>query len=559
MYKPLDDKIRKLRRPFTKELVEGWHKKDLEDVDKYTEKCFKYILRSLSDKGVYFDGIERVCPIEFYNTVTRSNNSGNKDFEISRNSFFGVRLKFYHIDERTSKRTDLKQPLIYLPFTNKHGDIYNRNSLYSLQYVLSERGPSVDGVRNKTIFIRVLGYKFKVTVELFKFYKVDTNGEAATRYPLGLKLPANRFYNSRKDRKIIERITPIPLLAWYVFANYGFTHAMKTFAECDFVIDYEEALIKSCPKNEGWEIYVNGGGIHPKCMSNRDSVAIEPGIAIRNRNRGYDVTPLGLQYAASLLFMFSVFSGEFDLGGIDNPEYWRLIIGYCSIRLGHKAPPETYLRQMVEHKISVEEYADDFTVDRYNKSNIPVKNTYELFNYLIINYSNIIRTYNPANLLHKEIACKEFLLENLIHAANDFKYTIRNKPNVTPKVIERELDSHFKLFGIDKSIRENNTILEQTGTDNPFIDYGLGIIRQTKSTVRNSTGSKKDEFDPNHPGSLIDASQGFVVSYQYATEPHPDGNAMFTTRVHIVHGKYIGLHEDDRELYEETVNRLAGR
>lgn len=548
-------KIREMRGPFTRELVDGWHKTDLEDIDEYTEACFRSIFRSLEEKGFFFDGIERVCPVEFFNLITKSNGSGSKDFEISKNSFFGVRLKPYYVDPVTKVRTDLKQPLIFLPFTNEHGDIYVRNSLYSLQYVLSERGPSVDGVRNKTIFIRVLGYKFKVTMELHKFYKLHVSMGNVSRFPMSVKLPANRFYNSRNDRKIKEKTTPIPLLSWYVFAKYGFDYAMKNFAQCEYRIGHEEDLIANCKESDGWEIYLNGNAIHPKCMNVGGSLEIEPGIAIRYKNPG-EINSLAFQYAAGLLFMLGVFSGIYSLEEIDDPEYWRLLIGYCSIRLGDNTPAETYLRQMAEHIVSVEEYADEFTMDRYNKSDIPVNDTYELFNYLIINYSNIIRTYNPADLLHKELASKEFLLENLIHAANDFKFKIRNKSNITPKIINRELDCHFKLFGIDRSIRENNTILEQTGTDNPFIDYGLGIIRQTKSTVSRRAGSKKDEFDPNHPGSLIDASQPYVVSYQFASKPDPDANGMLTPRVCLRNGKYTAVHEDERENYEATKRRL---
>lgn len=547
----------KARGGFTKELFD-WHKRDMDRIIPHLQLSFSNMFRSLKEKGYHFDGIETVCPLEFFNSITRSSSSGTKDFEIAKNSFFGIKINNHFVDPITGVHSELKCPLMFLPFTNNHGDIFTRNSTYSLQYVLSERGPSVDGGREKTIFIRVLGYKFKVTKEIHTFNRVYRNGTNINTSAINMTLPANRFYNSRNDRKITSKKVPIPLLAWYVFGKYGFTHCMREFAECEFMIDTMDTLVDICPKDEGWEIYANTASIHPKAFDRPKGTPLleEPAIAIKSRNKGGEISNLALQYAAGLLFMFGVFSHELDIRRLDDINYWRWIIGRCSIRLPVKTSPDVYLRQMNEHFSSVEEYADDITIDKYNKFDIEVRDTYELLNYLMMNYSNLIKLYDPADMLHKELASMEFLVDFLIHQANDFKFMIRNKSNITPKIINRELDAHFRLFNADKSVRENNTILEQTGTDNPFIDYGAGIILQTKSTVNRGPGKKKEEFDPNHPGSMIHASQPFVVSYQYASKPNPDGRGMLQPRVHLVQGRYTSLRPEDRELYESVKHRL---
>lgn len=552
---------RAARGGFTPALTDGWHKKDMDGIVPHLSKSFENMFRSLQEKGYYFDGIEEVCPLEFYNAITRSSSSGTKDFEIAKNSFFGVKIKNHFKDPVTGIESELKSPMMFLPYTNIYGDVFTRNSTYSMQYVLSERGPSVDGGRDKTIFIRVLGYKFKVTKEIHTFNRVFRSGNNINTGAINMTLPANRFYNSKGDRKISSKKVPIPLLAWYVFGKYGFTHCMKHFAECDYVIDTLDTLLDICPESEGWQVYSNTGGIHPKAFDRPRGAPLldEPAIAIKSANKGGEISNLALQYTAGALFMFGVFSHELDIRRLDDIDYWRLIIGRCSIRLPSHTQPDVYLRQMNEHFSSVEEYADDLTIDKYNKFDIEVKDTYDLLNYLMLNYSSLIKLYDPANMLHKELASMEFIVDFLIHQANDFKFMIRNKSNITPKIINRELDTHFRLFNADKSVRENNTILEQTGTDNPFIDYGLGIILQTKSTVNRGPGKKKEEFDPNHPGSIIHASQPFVVSYQFATKPNPDSRGFLQPRVHLVQDKYTALRPEDRELYEATTHRLKFR
>lgn len=554
-------KLAAKRNGFTQELVDGWHQKDMDGVMGLYEASLQNMFRSLQEKGYYFDGIEEVCPLEFYQAITKSSNSGTKDFEIAKNSFFGVRIKNHFVDPVTGVYSELKSPLIFLPYTNKYGDLYTRNSIYSLQYVLSERGPSVDGGNDKTIFIKVLGYKFKVTKEIHTFNRVFQNNGYLNTSAINMTLPANRFMNSRNERKITSKKVPIPLLAWYVFGKYGFKYSMETFGECEYKIDTLDTLAEICPAKDGWEIYSNTSQIHPKAFERPRGMPVleEPAIAVRNSTKGREVNNLALQYVGGLLFMFGVFSHELDIRRLDDIDYWRLIIGRCSIKLPIKSPPESFLRPMYDHFSSVEEYADDMTISKYNKFNINVKDIYELFNHLMLSYSSLIKLYDPADMLHKELASSEFLIDFLIHQANDFKFMIRNKANITPKIINRELDSHFMLFNIDTSVRQNNTILEQTGTDNPFIDYGLGVIHQTKSTVSSGPGSKKQEFDPNHPGSVIHASQPFVVSYQFATKPDPDSRGMLQPRVCLVQGKYISLHPEDREKYEATKHRLKFR
>lgn len=553
--------LRQQRGGFTPELVDGWHKKDMDRIIDHLQEAFSSMFRSLQEKGYIFDGIEEVDPIEFYNQITRVSGNGTKDFEIAKNSFFGVRILNHFKHPVTGVEEELKSPLMFLPYTNKHGDIKVRNGLYSLQYVLSERGPSVDGGRDKTIFIRVLGYKFKVTKEIHTFNRVYRNMSNINTSAINMTLPANRFMSSKNDRKITSKKVPIPLLAWYVFGKFGFSKCMNDFAECDYMIDTLDTLLDICPEKDGWQVLSNTGAIHPKAFDRPKGTPLlaEPALAIRSRNKGGEISNLALQYAGGLLFMFGVFSHELDVRRIDDIDYWRLIIGRCSIRLPQRTDPSVYLRQMNEHFTSIEEMADNITVEKYNKFNIDISSTYDLFNYLMRQYSSLIKLYNPADMLHKELASMEFLVDFLIHQANDFRFMIRNKSNITPKIINRELDTHFRLFNIDKSVRENNSILEATGTDNPLIDYGLGIILQTKSTVNRGPGRKKEDFDPNHPGSVIDASQPFVVSYQYASKPNPDGRGMLMPRVNLVHGKYTALHPEDRPLYEATKSRLKFR
>lgn len=560
--------LARTRKPFTKELTEGWHMKDLNDRGlTYLESCFRSIFKPLEAKGYMFDRLEYVDPIEFYNTITRPGgklSSGTKEYEISKNSFIGIRMVNHFKDPVTGKEEELKCPLMFLAYTNPYGDIWTRNSLYGLQYVLSERGPSVDGIKDKRIFVRVTGYKFNVTRELHTFNRVRELAGNILSSSMNMTLPANRFYAAKQDRSLKNRKkVPIPLLAWYLFGKYGFSHCMSQFAESEYQLDTLDTLLQRCREEDGWQVFSNTGAENPKAFPrtrNSEGDGYEPAIAVRSlHDIGGEISNLALQYAGALLFMFSVFTHELDVSKIDDIDYWRYMVGRCSINLPANSQKDVYLRQMNEHFTSVEEYFDEHTIDRNRRANIPVKDTYDFLNYLLINYSSMIKLYNPADMLNKELASMEFLMDNMIEVANNFKFRIRNKSNIAPRYIERELDAHFRLFNIDKSVRENNVCLEQTGTDCPFIDYGMGVILQTRASVGKGPGKRGNDFDPNHPGSLIHESQPFVCSYQYASKPAPDARGLLQPRLRLVDGRYTALHERDRELYTHVRERLSRR
>ena len=326
-------KVTAKQGPFTKALTDGFHMKDLERAVPYLSGCFRNMLKSLEEKGYYFDRIELVDPIEFYNGITRpgqgSTSSGTKEFEIARNSFFGVRIIHHFKDPVTGIEHELKCPYQFLPYTNKHGDIYVRNSLYGMQYVLSERGPSVDvSGKETTIFVRVTGYKFKVTKELHTFNRVYKVGKGIQTNAMNMTLPANRFYSSRNDRQIKNKRVPIPLLAWYLFGKYGFSQSMKEFGECEYKIDTLDTLLDICKEKDGWEIYSNTGAVHYKAFERPKGCPVieDPAIAIRSLNRTGEISNLALQYTGGLLFMFAVFNHE-----LDTPELMILTTGDSSL------------------------------------------------------------------------------------------------------------------------------------------------------------------------------------------------------------------------------------
>ena len=544
LIKPIND----VMPSFNPVLVEGFHKKEFENGIVWYDHALRNIFKSIEKRGVYFIRAERASPREFIRYLI---NSSRKVYDVHKETLYPVRLLFQYKD-KGGRLTDYVTYTM-LPYTDVHGDLFLRGAQYGLQFVLAERGLPV--TKENHLFVKVLGFKFKIGVEHFKYSQVYTETGAEVRRSGEINLAANRFYSPTEARKIKDNKTPTPLLAWYIFANMGFSNAMTEYGECDFRVGQVDTLLSECKAEDRWEIFTRPTG-DDNSRSLGDFINLDLGVAVRNKSpKRVALSAMGLQYACSLLFIIDCCSAYFDIDRLDDPDYWKLIIGRCSVKAGDS--DEYIMRLMYEHFDSINEYLDDDSIKKFASQAIVVANMFDLFNYIIANRSEIVQTTDRASMLYKELASLEFTLDSLLTAANNFKHDIKNNSEINQKKVARFLTSHFHIKEIDNA-RNANLIQEPSPTDNPFVDHVLGCMPQHK--VYTGAGKKKrGDFDTTDSASMTHASLPFVNSYLRVTNPNPDGRGFLSPCVYLINGKTTGLDPQFKELYERTDKRLRYR
>jgi len=152
----------------------------------------------------------------------------------------------------------------------------------------------------------------------------------------------------------------------------------------------------------------------------------------------------------------------------------------------------------------------------------------------------------------------EFTMDGLITLANQFKHFIKNNSELSFHKVKQFLaNSSFKLRSIDNA-RGSNMILEPTPTDNPFSEYMLGVMAQSKV----STGGRKQstgDFDVHDSANLTSASMPFVFSFQRVTKPAPDARGYLAPCGSFVSGNLTAVPDNRLELKDETDKRLKIR
>jgi len=541
----INDKMPK----FNQSIVDGFHQKEFEDGVIWFDHALRNILKSVEKRGVFFQKCVRATPTEFNNYLI---NSSRKVFDVHKETLYPVKIMIDYRDKGGKIISFTSYTM--LPYTDRHGDIFLRGAQYSAQFVLAERGLPV--TKENSLFVKVLGFKFKIGVEHFNFDQIHMETGTQINRSTDINLAANRFYSPTEARKIKDSKTPTPLLAWYIFANKGFSAAMTEYGECDYRIGTVDALLAECRPEDRWEIFTRPGSSTSNKCSLGDFINLDMGIAVRNLSpKRPALSAMALQYTCSLLFIIDCCSSYFDIDRLDDPDYWKLIIGRCSVKAGDT--DEYIMRLMYEHFDAINEYLDEDSIKKFASQSIVVTNMFDLFNYIIANRSEIVQTTDRASMLYKELASLEFTLDSLLTAANNFKHDIKNNSEINQKKVARFLTSHFHIKEIDNA-RNANLVQEPTPTDNPFVDYVLGCMPQHK--VYTGVGKKKrGDFDVNDSACFTHASLPFVNSYLRVTNPNPDGRGFLSPCLYLINGKTTGLNPEFKDLYERTDKRLRYR
>lgn len=529
--------------------TEGFHQKEFEYGHVWFDRALRSILKSVERKGVFFRGCTPADPKEFIDHLI---SSSRKIFDAHKETLYPVGIDIDYVDK--GGKTNNFRVYTMLPYTNLYGDVFLRGAFYNAQYVLAERGLPV--TKENSIFVKVLGYKFKIGTENFNMNQIFTDAGTWVSRGYSTNLAANRFYSPTEARKIKDTKTPTPLLAWYIFAKMGFSKAMEQYGECDYRIGPIDALVEECRPEDRWEIFArtNNKGINEKYLG--EFIALDTAIAVRNLHANRPaLSAMALQYMSAMMFVIDCCSSHFDIDRIDEPSYWKLLIGRCSVKAGDT--DEYIMRLIDQHFETINEYLDEDSIKRFAGQSIVVANMFDLFNYIIANRSEIVQTTNRASAFHKELASLEFMLDSLLTAANNFKYDIKNNSEINFKKVGQFLTSHFHIKEIDNA-RNANLIQEATPTDNPFIDYGLGCMPQHK--VYTGIGKqKKGDFDVNDSATFTDASLPFVFSCFRVNKPNPDGRGYLSPTGYLIDGKTTALDPEQKPLFERTDHRLRNR
>lgn len=518
---------------FNPVIAEGYATKEVADSEFFVDHLLKCAQESFPE-GMVYEGYKPCTPKSQYAAMTKRRH-GKQEFEFARSD---VRMYEYHFTLNNKK---LETQRMLLPFVGEAGEINIRGSKFFVFSVLADKSFSV-GINS--LFLPV--NRDKLTFERVSHtYLID--GQPETDYVYW-----SAIHHSLKDKVPAgEAVVPNELktpLYLYLFSKYGLTGTFRRVFDCEVEYNHIDELDKL---GDGW-IVCQSNGVRPVGVKNKFYRSSDIGIAIKTTH----ITKLMSTLLASFFYILDYFPDRIRLDELEDTRLWKILLGQIIFK--NKSNLGKLVDGVDVHLDSLSGYMDDMTRENLDKEGIHVETIYDLFIYVITNFSFILSTSDVSTLYGKKLTVLRYLLFDITKAISRLVFKLQK---LTPKKItERDINStlarslkHEIIYGIVGPKHG-----EVTGVSYPG-DSKILKITSTVVLQADATGSRAKGASLSDPSRFLNASviEHASVTNQPKSEPTGKNKLSMFTKVDP-DGVLIPTDDpDDREMLDGIQSMIS--
>lgn len=484
----LEDALWEAQPKFNPIIANGIVNKHMEEVEAFIDGVFRITSRSYRE-GLIYKGFKRCTPEEEIREILLQRSK--RTIELSKSNVYLVNYLFEYDGQEIVKP-------IYLPYVNQAGQIYLRDTSQTILPILSDGGLSVS---KGTIFVGLLAIKLTFRRVAYSFYLDDyiTNNYVVYCKAYN-KNPADRpHYKTRRDDTVSMEHATVA----YLFGKYGFHGTMKKyFPEVEYHVFDHPIDKKKYPISEYH--HIRSLGTQPK-RNKFDNYLRNP-LQMVIKKEHY--TPELETVITGFYYVTDHYSHRtYDVEWLDSVDMWRGILGHAIFKTNEGLGK--VLAEMQRHYMFIDHYLDDFFKRELRDEGIICDDLYDLFMYLVQNFTNIVLDTDVGQMYNKKPVVLRHVLSNIIEGANKFKFAMqedegstRRRPTVQD--INRELGKALQpdaIFGITGT-KHPEVCTVQTAGDCYVFSYTSSTLRQEKAT--RNTG--KDRINLSDPVNHLHAS-----------------------------------------------------
>ncbi len=351
--------------------------------------------------------------------------------ELSRRDLFMVRYKFGF--NNGMKIEELEPWSLMLPIVDEGGTTVLNGSLYQISPVAVDPGLSVG---QDEIFLKVNSNRIKFHRSNYDFLR---NGEQVSTYVIWSRVH-NRDAKPAANRMTVKAD---PTLAHYLFAKYGLTRTFNELANCDVVVGDEMKVNAEKYPPDKWLICQSSfhltRTIRPRGVKDKFWKPSNLRLAIP-RDR-YNLATEGL--IAGFFHVLDLFPKRFDSDEdvFDNTSLWRVLLGI--IYWGEGDSEGKHLVDINAHIDFLDKEIDSVTQQNLASTGVHINDIYGLFMHLIETYSTRVThsTTHLASMYGKKLTTADYVLQDVFHCINRFKFSIQ--PNKKKALTRREVETQM--------------------------------------------------------------------------------------------------------------------
>lgn len=507
----LSDKIKSDTPEINPMIANGLATYHMQYVEQYIDTVFQAVSRDFPSELKYV-GCRRSTPLEEYAFITNKKNN-RRIFDISRSDIYLMNYMF------TFNGQPLPPRQLFLPFVNDGGFINLGGSRFAISPVLSDKVISL-GMNN--IFIRLLRDKLI-------FERIPHNIVINGRRELVQVVWSLIYHKPDTTGKIKPLVRANCALMHYLLCKYGFNYTFKHFGKCtEFHIGTTDINREKFPEDK-WVI-VESSTIKPKGNSDQPYQSSELKIAFKIEEFNAHVK----QMIAGFFYIVDHFPTRIKHNYVENTNLWRVLMGY--IVFSGNIGEGKLLQDITEHFDSLDEYIDAIMVKKLQDIGYPCNNIYDLFNVVIINFSDwLLRAKDSINSMYdKELNILYYVLMPITSAIVRLHFKLK-KAASKKQLKDTDVMSNMSAIlkpGIIFAITNNHNGISTVSYsgDNKFFEVTSMLVPQKTS---GKSGAQNDRSAINDPARRLHPSVAEVGAYLSFTKSDPSGRSQINPHVHL--------------------------
>ena len=433
---------------FTKQVVDGNAKDQLEFMPAYLDSIFRSSLKSLSPKvNLKYLGWRKCTPEEEFQKMVLTDNTKSQ-YDIASSDIYLVEYTFEFEGRQFSR-------YIYLPYANDANLIHISGTKYHIVPVLSD---TVISPSHKELFVRLLKNKLIFKSHLRNFVKDGRKEPAHVVY-------TNIIENNKGTKEPADKM--LTSLAVYILGKYGFKESIRKYANRDDVIVTDQDVTnlrdtyhvyestKSKPKQLRGLGYL---GHNLKILVPKDN---PPNLFLENFIYGIIYT-MDILPDDAIDCVNVINSGKLN----DEILFWRLTLG----KISYKATTSIMAMRdnIQEHYDTLEGYMDNLIQDKLAEKGVEIDNFFSLLALILGNFNTWLINSKEFNsdLSNRYIDVLYYLAYDIILGFNKVIIGINKRASKKDTVSLEEIQKLFgleltskKIFGLVKSSATNITMM----------------------------------------------------------------------------------------------------
>lgn len=462
-------------------LAEGLAVSELEGAEALVDRILK-ATQNAFPPGFTYLGMQPVPPDKQFHVAVTKDDEGV--YEVLHSDTYLINVRFAWRGE------ELPPQYLQIPYVHRGGIWTVRGSNYVVSPTLADKNFSVS---SKCIFMQLT--QTRVTVKDIPYwYRTADGGQ------VDIHVPYTQLYHAR------DAAPPSSMhstLIHYIFANTPPVEAFKKYFNTDIVIGGEEINEEFYPADK-YTICFTGSvpnRIAKVPLQQTVRIAIPKDDAAREDVRS----------AVAGFFYILDFCGNepyIVLEDINDSELWQRLLMRFLFRVSNELGDLTRLEK---HLSSVPHYMDEIVRRRLLTENIAVGDIYDLFAYIMSNYTDIKTSRHPADGLNKVYSVLPEMMYEITNMITTMNYSLQKFAVQTPKPDDVR-NAVNRLFRNGAVLQSPSRTACVNGLDSATDNMLMKITTTVASRVqgRSRSGEVKDDAFKFHPSIFLTNSFNFI-------------------------------------------------